>query len=629
MKRLLSQSFPKSVFLILILGFLLIGTQKVTAAGSVLITSADDLTAAMLNAKDGDTILVGDITFQPMPSGLILVPKNITVKSGKEMNAVFTNATFALNGTKTISSPLTVKFVNIDFRGDGYGTPIDPDSPPPIQSEMPGIMKTMCAAILRMNVDVTYKGCSFDGYHYGYGGVINAIYPDDEINDALKITLDHCSFRNNASKYGGCIYLSGYAHNIRMDARHCEFEGNAASTGGAVWAQDADVFFLDCSFLGSRYLKTETESPDGGALTFRNCSAELDGCLIADNVSGGRGAGLFCEIAPFKTLIMENCTLIGNKAAEDEGISVFPAKTNFDTKAVAHVSFSSLIGKQSFADNAELFGCLLVDKDAAPGEPCEENGFCLKLTPENALEKGLDPTSREHVSLPKEGFPVPEEATNKIAGGKFSDSMGKLHIGDNYEKEASVEIEYSPGNVKTVTAAYGDEIVLKTPERKGYSFEGWEYPKGTPIGSGMVFIGGELPEARITARWHFLLSENLYVIWVPLLVLAAVGIVVFTFCRRKEKAETVAVSEAETAAEETVPLPDGWIDRVCRKPEVAETLSKRETEVLRKLLEGKSRRQIAEELFVTEATIKKHSAGIYAKLNVHNKTELIYKLTKQ
>ena len=93
----------------------------------------------------------------------------------------------------------------------------------------------------------------------------------------------------------------------------------------------------------------------------------------------------------------------------------------------------------------------------------------------------------------------------------------------------------------------------------------------------------------------------------------------------KETAET----ENTAAAEETVPLPDGWIDRVCRKPEVAETLSKRETEVLRKFLEGKSRRQIAEELFVTEATIKKHSAGIYAKLNVHNKTELIYKLTKQ
>ena len=85
----------------------------------------------------------------------------------------------------------------------------------------------------------------------------------------------------------------------------------------------------------------------------------------------------------------------------------------------------------------------------------------------------------------------------------------------------------------------------------------------------------------------------------------------------------------ENAVEETVALPDDWIDRVCEKPEVAELISKREMEVLQKLLEGKSRKQIAEELFVTEATIRKHSTSIYSKLDVHNRTELIYKLTKQ
>lgn len=55
-------------------------------------------------------------------------------------------------------------------------------------------------------------------------------------------------------------------------------------------------------------------------------------------------------------------------------------------------------------------------------------------------------------------------------------------------------------------------------------------------------------------------------------------------------------------------------------------LSKREREVLRLLLEGKKRKEIAEELFVTESTIKKHSASIYKKLEVENRKELLEKV---
>lgn len=113
-------------------------------------------------------------------------------------------------------------------------------------------------------------------------------------------------------------------------------------------------------------------------------------------------------------------------------------------------------------------------------------------------------------------------------------------------------------------------------------------------------------------------------------MIAAAGLLAFALIRRKKKAsEAVPTDVTASTAEETVTLPDDWIDRVCEKPEIAELISKREMEVLQKLLEGKSRKQIADELFVTEATIKKHSASIYSKLDVNNRTELIYKLTKQ
>ena len=630
MKHQINKLLMKSLTLIFILSLLFVGTTTALAAGSPLITSVDELTTALMNAKDGDTILVGDITFKPMPMGMIVVPKNVTIKSGKDTNAVFTNATFALNGTTTDSAPLTVKFENIDFRGDQAGTTIDPGSPPLISSEIPAIMKTMCAAIFKMNVNASYTGCSFEGYHYGYGGVFNAVYSSDDNKNALNITLNDCSFRNNASKFGGTIYLSGYGHNISLDARHCVFDGNAAATGGAIWAQDANVHLLECSLIGNQYLNAEVNEPNGGALALYECSAELDGCLIADNTSGGRGAGVFCKISPFKTLIMKNCTVIGNTSAEDEGISVALAKTNFDTAAAAHIYFSSLFGKQDFADNAESFGCLLACRNVSESEPSEENGYCLILTTESAQEKGLIPAAPEHISLPKVEYPIPKEVTDKIAGGKFADSLGKLQVGDNYKNEVTIEIEDTPGHTETVTVGYGDEIPLEQPERDGYSFEGWEYPKGTSIESGKVFIGGELPEGKVTARWKFVFSENLYVIWVPILVIAAGGLLAFVLIRRKKKASgAVPTDVAASTAEETVTLPDDWIDRVCEKPEITDLISKREMEVLYKLLEGKSRKQIADELFVTEATIKKHSASIYSKLDVHNRTELIYKLTKQ
>ena len=56
-----------------------------------------------------------------------------------------------------------------------------------------------------------------------------------------------------------------------------------------------------------------------------------------------------------------------------------------------------------------------------------------------------------------------------------------------------------------------------------------------------------------------------------------------------------------------------------------DALSQREKEVLRFLLENKKRKVIADTLFVTESTIKKHTAAIYRKLETTNRAELFEK----
>lgn len=55
--------------------------------------------------------------------------------------------------------------------------------------------------------------------------------------------------------------------------------------------------------------------------------------------------------------------------------------------------------------------------------------------------------------------------------------------------------------------------------------------------------------------------------------------------------------------------------------EQAETLTKRELEVLSHLAQGKSNRQIAVELVITERTVKFHVSSILAKLGASNRTE--------
>ena len=59
---------------------------------------------------------------------------------------------------------------------------------------------------------------------------------------------------------------------------------------------------------------------------------------------------------------------------------------------------------------------------------------------------------------------------------------------------------------------------------------------------------------------------------------------------------------------------------------LSELFSKRELEVLALLVQGRSNRQIAEELVVAESTIKTHVHHILAKLKVRSRAQVLSRL---
>jgi two-component system, NarL family, response regulator len=60
-----------------------------------------------------------------------------------------------------------------------------------------------------------------------------------------------------------------------------------------------------------------------------------------------------------------------------------------------------------------------------------------------------------------------------------------------------------------------------------------------------------------------------------------------------------------------------------------DTLSKREIEVLKLMAKGRSNKEIASSLFISEGTVKSHGKAIFAKMNVFSRTEAVAEATRR
>jgi DNA-binding NarL/FixJ family response regulator len=85
--------------------------------------------------------------------------------------------------------------------------------------------------------------------------------------------------------------------------------------------------------------------------------------------------------------------------------------------------------------------------------------------------------------------------------------------------------------------------------------------------------------------------------------------------------DTVSRKASQGAQNAVISMPRGLIERLGGEPVGA--LSERETEVLVLVARGLSNDQIAEELHLARATVKRHLANVYQKVGVRSRSEAV------
>ena len=96
---------------------------------------------------------------------------------------------------------------------------------------------------------------------------------------------------------------------------------------------------------------------------------------------------------------------------------------------------------------------------------------------------------------------------------------------------------------------------------------------------------------------------------IAMALVIAVAVIVFVMNRRLSEPKPVVPAAGSMADLEKV-------------------LSDRELEVMNLYLTEKSRKEVADELCISESTVKKHIASVYSKLGVTTRQELVIKIMK-
>ena len=138
-----------------------------------------------------------------------------------------------------------------------------------------------------------------------------------------------------------------------------------------------------------------------------------------------------------------------------------------------------------------------------------------------------------------------------------------------------------------------------------------------PVMDGITAIGHirrEVPDTEVIALTSVLEDAS---------VVGAVRAGAIGYLLKDTQAEelTRAIKAAANGQVQLSPQAAARLVREVRAPESPETLTERETDVLRLLAQGKANKEIAAALFIGENTVKTHVSSILVKLGVQSRTQ--------
>lgn len=138
-----------------------------------------------------------------------------------------------------------------------------------------------------------------------------------------------------------------------------------------------------------------------------------------------------------------------------------------------------------------------------------------------------------------------------------------------------------------------------------------------PVMDGITAIGHirrEVPDTEVIALTSVLEDAS---------VVGAIRAGAIGYLLKDTQAEdlTRAIKAAANGQVQLSPQAAARLVREVRAPESPETLTERETDVLRLLAQGKANKEIAATLFIGENTVKTHVSSILVKLGVQSRTQ--------
>ncbi len=602
---------------------------KTTKAGTDEVTAANP--QELLNAlKKGTSVIhVEDMTFEP---GTKLFLNYDVQLIGKKEKSRLENAHIVISGSNAIGESVSVRLENLIFDGmvDKADYPFDREGLS--FDEMFGGERENERCILANwgYFELSLTGCEIMRYAAYEGPAIFMSNNEFEAGNST-ISLTDCRFTDNLC-YHGTVDLWHDKGIYHIDG--CEFTRNTAKfaagmilSNGKITVTDTAVYDNDCyRFLIEKYPedmlvieKIGREFPtysSCGALfigaadaSVRNCTitgnrsvygggvgivtpeaiphgekVEFIDCTIADNSAVLAGGGIFVCSYTGQTVRFINCSICGNSAPKGGVLYTMPLAPYFPDSVGGCVQFafctmaensdedgSSFIYHDTLSEKAEgsieLYGCLVLDGAAASGNAVIGAENYIATRQQALEEKTVSERDLEKLASPDREWLRP-------LSGSAADVSVSPQVYSLWAERFADASETRPIGAVRVETAQGSML--------------W-WLLAIPFAAALV-LGG----------WYVCL-------------------------KRRKAAQLVAAEEA--AEPEDAKSPEfAALTPAERTALVAEAfstsgLTKKELQVASLLLVCETRREIAEQLFISEDTVKSHLSHIYKKTGVSSRQE--------